>query len=371
MRVTCECGHMVGARHHHDRGERHAAPDRPGADVADRAPAPPPRADAGCGGGSVRRGSDLASACRSSAPHVAAVHLAGRSADRSARCGQADPRRQRSGVLGPLHRGCSRQSSPDRVARDHRRHGPSRRAGGCPGRRTPPSRSGTGSKARRPSGSRATPICTTTSRRRPVPVDLALVPVGGWGPSLGPGHLDPVRAAEAVRRVGASTAVPVHFGTFWPIGLDWIKPELFLPPGDRFKAAMTEVDPAVKVEVAGAGRVDRGGRREWRHQVRSLVPVRAGRCRPDRCGAARAADRRGGVGGRRTGVAQQSDRPGRRTDRGRGWGVHRGPDRVRRMPGRRGDGWRNGSAGCATTRRWTRSGNDWPSTRSACCSRPG
>ncbi|MFF0268774.1 MBL fold metallo-hydrolase [Kribbella sp. NPDC004536] len=84
-------------------------------------------------------------------------------------------------------------------------------------------------------------------------VDLALVPVGGWGPSLGPGHLDPVRAAEAVRRVGAATAVPVHFGTFWPIGCDWIKPELFLPPGERFKTAMTETDPAVKVEVLVPG----------------------------------------------------------------------------------------------------------------------
>jgi L-ascorbate metabolism protein UlaG (beta-lactamase superfamily) len=85
------------------------------------------------------------------------------------------------------------------------------------------------------------------------PVDLALVPVGGWGPSLGPGHLDPVRAAEAVRRVGASTAVPVHFGTFWPIGFDRVKPELFLPPGDRFRAAMAEVDPAVKVELLVPG----------------------------------------------------------------------------------------------------------------------
>jgi L-ascorbate metabolism protein UlaG (beta-lactamase superfamily) len=85
------------------------------------------------------------------------------------------------------------------------------------------------------------------------PVDLAVVPVGGWGPSLGPGHLDPVRAAEAVRRVGARMALPVHFGTFWPIGFDWIKPELFLPPGDRFKTAMAEVDPAVKVDVLVPG----------------------------------------------------------------------------------------------------------------------
>jgi L-ascorbate metabolism protein UlaG (beta-lactamase superfamily) len=85
------------------------------------------------------------------------------------------------------------------------------------------------------------------------PVDLALVPVGGWGPSLGAGHLDPVRAAEAVRRVGARVAVPVHFGTFWPIGFDWLKPELFLPPGSRFKAAMTELDPAVRVELLAPG----------------------------------------------------------------------------------------------------------------------
>src|SRR5262249_29791119 len=31
-------------------------------------------------------------------------------------------------------------------------------------------------------------------------LDVALIPIWGWGPSLGPGHLDPERAAEAVRR---------------------------------------------------------------------------------------------------------------------------------------------------------------------------
>ncbi len=85
------------------------------------------------------------------------------------------------------------------------------------------------------------------------PVDLALVPVGGWGPSLGVGHLDPVRAAEAVRRVGARIAVPVHFGTFWPIGCDWLKPELFLPPGEQFKKEMAEVDAAVQVDLLVPG----------------------------------------------------------------------------------------------------------------------
>jgi L-ascorbate metabolism protein UlaG (beta-lactamase superfamily) len=65
--------------------------------------------------------------------------------------------------------------------------------------------------------------------------------------------LDPVRAAEAVRRVGARVAVPVHFGTFWPIGLDWLKQELFLPPGERFRAEMAALDPEVRVDLLVPG----------------------------------------------------------------------------------------------------------------------
>ena len=50
-------------------------------------------------------------------------------------------------------------------------------------------------------------------------VDLALVPIGGWGPTLEDGHMDPVAGAAAVALVGATTAVPVHWGTFWPVGM--------------------------------------------------------------------------------------------------------------------------------------------------------
>ncbi|MGI8667911.1 MAG: MBL fold metallo-hydrolase [Jatrophihabitans sp.] len=78
------------------------------------------------------------------------------------------------------------------------------------------------------------------------PVDLAVVPVGGWGPTLGPGHLDPGQAAEAVRRVAAGHAVPIHYGTFWPVGLRRLRPatfgRLFDQPGVRFShelAALT------------------------------------------------------------------------------------------------------------------------------------
>ena len=74
------------------------------------------------------------------------------------------------------------------------------------------------------------------------PVDLALVPVGGWGPTLDEGHLDPEQAAEAVLRVGARWAVPVHWGTFWPAGLEYVAranhERLFVTPGRRFAEAL-------------------------------------------------------------------------------------------------------------------------------------
>ena len=48
------------------------------------------------------------------------------------------------------------------------------------------------------------------------PIDLALVPVGGWGPRLSGGHMDPVQAAAVCESLGVRRAVPVHWGTLHP-----------------------------------------------------------------------------------------------------------------------------------------------------------
>ncbi len=81
------------------------------------------------------------------------------------------------------------------------------------------------------------------------PVDLALVPVGGWGPTLGPLHMDPDEGSEAVARVGARWALPVHWGTFWPVALSRITPArhttLFTTPGARFVDAVHASGSAV------------------------------------------------------------------------------------------------------------------------------
>ncbi|MDF3308116.1 MBL fold metallo-hydrolase [Rhodococcus sp. T2V] len=64
--------------------------------------------------------------------------------------------------------------------------------------------------------------------------DVALLPVGGWGPNLGPGHMDPESAAAAARSVAAAVSIPIHFGTLWPIGLDAVRPRRFHGPGGEF-----------------------------------------------------------------------------------------------------------------------------------------
>jgi L-ascorbate metabolism protein UlaG (beta-lactamase superfamily) len=51
-------------------------------------------------------------------------------------------------------------------------------------------------------------------------IDVALLPIAGWGPTLPAGtHLDPVRAARAAALVQAPTVVPIHWGTYRPVGL--------------------------------------------------------------------------------------------------------------------------------------------------------
>ncbi|MFG2287240.1 MBL fold metallo-hydrolase [Streptomyces sp. NPDC048595] len=85
------------------------------------------------------------------------------------------------------------------------------------------------------------------------PCDVALLPVGGWGPFLGPGHLDARRAAQAAARLAPSCAVPVHYGTYWPIGLDAVRPHEFHAPGLEFERHMKLMAPQVTVHRLGHG----------------------------------------------------------------------------------------------------------------------
>ncbi|GAA2915092.1 MBL fold metallo-hydrolase [Streptomyces mexicanus] len=85
------------------------------------------------------------------------------------------------------------------------------------------------------------------------PVDAALLPVGGWGPNLGEGHLDADEAAQALARLAPRTAVPVHYGTYWPIGMDAVRPHEFHAPGEEFVRQAALRAPEVAVHRLGHG----------------------------------------------------------------------------------------------------------------------
>ena len=83
-------------------------------------------------------------------------------------------------------------------------------------------------------------------------VDVALLPVWGWGPKLGPGHLDPERAAQAAARIRPRIAVPIHWGTLAP---PWTRPSRadLARPAHAFAAAVAERAPRVEVRLLEPG----------------------------------------------------------------------------------------------------------------------
>jgi L-ascorbate metabolism protein UlaG (beta-lactamase superfamily) len=84
-------------------------------------------------------------------------------------------------------------------------------------------------------------------------VDLALLPVWGWGPRLGPGHMDPRRAAEALTVLRPRAAVPIHWGTLWPMGMGRVRPHRLEGPPLEFERLAAEVAPEVKIFVTPPG----------------------------------------------------------------------------------------------------------------------
>jgi len=83
-------------------------------------------------------------------------------------------------------------------------------------------------------------------------LDLALLPVWGWGPRVGPGHLDPQRAAEALRMLRPRLAIPIHWGT---LGVVWRATTRgkAAEPARAFQRHAAELAPEVEVRILEPG----------------------------------------------------------------------------------------------------------------------
>jgi L-ascorbate metabolism protein UlaG (beta-lactamase superfamily) len=84
-------------------------------------------------------------------------------------------------------------------------------------------------------------------------LDVALLPVWGWGPTIGEGHMDPARAARAAAILRPRMAIPIHWGTFYPAGLRRVVPRPFEDPGPDFAAAVRREAPGVEVRILQPG----------------------------------------------------------------------------------------------------------------------
>jgi L-ascorbate metabolism protein UlaG (beta-lactamase superfamily) len=83
-------------------------------------------------------------------------------------------------------------------------------------------------------------------------LDLALLPVAGWGPRLPAGHLDPRRAAQALTLLRPRVAVPIHWGTYRRFGLP-TGDELLREPAESFARFAAELAPEVEVRILPVG----------------------------------------------------------------------------------------------------------------------
>lgn len=83
--------------------------------------------------------------------------------------------------------------------------------------------------------------------------DVALLPIWGWGPTLGSHHLDPERAGRAAEILRARSVLPVHWGTFAPLGLGR-RPDGWLDrPSQLFHEEMARRLPDVALHLVPPG----------------------------------------------------------------------------------------------------------------------
>ena len=84
-------------------------------------------------------------------------------------------------------------------------------------------------------------------------LDIALLPIWGWGPNLGPGHMDPYRAAQALSLLKPKTAIPIHWGTLAPFGISMANSDFLSQPPTKFAQYAEQLAPQVQVKIVPPG----------------------------------------------------------------------------------------------------------------------
>jgi L-ascorbate metabolism protein UlaG (beta-lactamase superfamily) len=84
-------------------------------------------------------------------------------------------------------------------------------------------------------------------------LDAALLPVWGWGPGIGPGHMGPDEAAQAAALLRPRLVVPIHWGTYYPAWRGHKETGPLERPAREFEERARELAPDVEVKVLAPG----------------------------------------------------------------------------------------------------------------------
>ena len=84
-------------------------------------------------------------------------------------------------------------------------------------------------------------------------LDLALLPVWGWGHTLGTGHMDPAAAARAAALLKPKLTIPIHWGTLFPMGMRRWQERFLVRPPLHFKDCAAVEAPDTEVRILQPG----------------------------------------------------------------------------------------------------------------------
>lgn len=84
-------------------------------------------------------------------------------------------------------------------------------------------------------------------------IDVALLPISGWGVTLPDDHLNPLTAAKALEHLRPRVAVPVHYGVYYPPGMLALWRGRDVGPPRAFARYAAKLAPEVEVRIVPPG----------------------------------------------------------------------------------------------------------------------
>jgi L-ascorbate metabolism protein UlaG (beta-lactamase superfamily) len=84
-------------------------------------------------------------------------------------------------------------------------------------------------------------------------IDVALLPIWGWGSTLGEGHLNPQRAAMATQLIRPELLLPIHWGTYAPEEGRRRLPPWFGTPPTELQTELETIDELHRLRLVEPG----------------------------------------------------------------------------------------------------------------------